>query len=126
MTTVAVAPTASSWPGLEKFNLVQDYLEKNKLLITEINNNHEIRSSEGLARNVHLIRELNNNVAKVVALYKDLSGSLEQQQSTVHTAGEMGVLASGHYELMVEVRLLSIISHRIFGDCLGYPPAMAY
>ncbi|DBA86924.1 TPA: hypothetical protein ACH3X2_000318 [Trebouxia sp. C0005] len=109
MTTVAVAPTASSWPGLEKFNLVQDYLEKNKLLITEINNNHEIRSSEGLARNVHLIRELNNNVAK-----------------QVHTAGEMGVLASGHYELMVEVRLLSIISHRIFGDCLGYPPAMAY
>lgn len=83
MTNVAVPPTASSWPGLEKFNLVQDCLEKNKLLITEINNNHEIRSSEGLARNVYLIRELNNNVAKVVALYKDLSGSLEQQQSTV-------------------------------------------
>ncbi|DBA82845.1 hypothetical protein WJX77_004290 [Trebouxia sp. C0004] len=83
MTTVAVAPTANSWPGLEKFNLVQDYLEKNKLLITEINNNHEIRSSEGLARNVHLIRELNSNVAKVVALYKELSGSLEQQQSAV-------------------------------------------
>lgn len=80
---MTTAPTASSWPGLEKFNLVQDYLEKNKLLITEINNNHEIRSSEGLARNVYLIRELNNNVAKVVALYKDLSGSLEQQQSTV-------------------------------------------
>ncbi|KAL0052333.1 hypothetical protein WJX82_000475 [Trebouxia sp. C0006] len=69
MTTVAVPPTASSWPGLEKFNLVQDYLEKNKLLITEINNNHEIRSSEGLARNVYLIRELNNNVAKTASVH---------------------------------------------------------
>lgn len=30
MTDVAAFPTASSWPGLEKFNIVQDYLEKNK------------------------------------------------------------------------------------------------
>ena len=37
-----------------------------RLLITEINTNHEIRTPDGLARNVHLIRELNSNVAKVV------------------------------------------------------------
>lgn len=36
-----------------------------RLLITEINTNHEIRAPDGLARNVHLIRELNSNVAKV-------------------------------------------------------------
>ncbi|KAL3160026.1 hypothetical protein ABBQ38_010411 [Trebouxia sp. C0009 RCD-2024] len=58
--------STNHWPGLEKFNLVQDYLEKNKLLITEINTNHEIRTPDGLARNVYLIRELNSNVAKVL------------------------------------------------------------
>lgn len=79
--SAAVSTSVTSWPGLEKFNLVQDFLEKNKLLITEINTNHEIRTPDGLARNVHLIRELNNNVAKVVDLYKELSVSLEQQHN---------------------------------------------
>lgn len=73
--------STSHWPGLEKFNVVQDYLEKNKLLITEINNNHEIRTPDGLARNVYLIRELNSNVSKVVELYKELSTSLEQHHN---------------------------------------------
>lgn len=81
MNEAAPLPTSTGWPGLEKFNLVQDFLEKNKLLITEINANHEIRTPEGLARNVHLIRELNSNVTKVVTLYKEMSTTLEQVHS---------------------------------------------
>eukprot|EP00897_Mesotaenium_endlicherianum_P008954 jgi/Mesen1/8087/ME000434S07333 len=61
------------WPGFEKFNHVQAILDHNRLLINEINNNHEERNPEGLMRNVALIRELNHNVAKVVDLYGEIS-----------------------------------------------------
>ena len=36
-----------------------------RILINEINANHEARTPEGLARNVVLIKELNSNVSKV-------------------------------------------------------------
>lgn len=36
-----------------------------RILINEINTNHGLRTPEALARNVVLIRELNNNTAKV-------------------------------------------------------------
>lgn len=62
----------------EKFNDVQDLLDHNKVLINEINQNHEERTPEALARNVLLIRELNKNVAKVVTIYKEVSGEFEQ------------------------------------------------
>ena len=39
-----------------------------RILIREINSNHEARTPEGLARNVILIRELNKNVSEVIAL----------------------------------------------------------
>ncbi|KAK9824604.1 hypothetical protein WJX72_011668 [[Myrmecia] bisecta] len=68
----------TAWPGFEKFSTVQDILDHNKILINEINANHESRLPEALARNVLLIRELNNNVAKVVELYKELSESFMQ------------------------------------------------
>ena len=37
----------------------------NRVLINEINSNHEARTPEALARNVVLIQELNSNVSKV-------------------------------------------------------------
>ena len=72
-----------------------------RILINEINSNHESRTPEALARNVVLIRELNSNLLKasgtlsavnagngltvvkraslqVVELYRDLSDSVEQ------------------------------------------------
>ena len=84
-------------------------LDLPRLLITEINTNHEIRTPDGLARNVYLIRELNSNVAKVspimsgivmkhtldmtqlcimqvVELYKELSMTLEQQHNQAGVA----------------------------------------
>lgn len=39
-----------------------------RLLINEIAANHEARAPEGLARNQLLIRELNDNVAKVMTV----------------------------------------------------------
>jgi hypothetical protein len=54
---------------------VQFLLDHNRLLINEINQNHEAKISEGLTRNVTLIRQLNSNVAKVVDLYASLSSN---------------------------------------------------
>ena len=65
--------TDSEIPGMEKFNAVKGVLETNRLLINEINRNHELRTPEALGRNVVLIRQLNTNVGKVVDLYKEIS-----------------------------------------------------
>lgn len=62
----------------DRFNDVQDLLDHNKVLLSEINHNHEERTPESLARNVFLIRELNKNVSKVVEIYKDIATEFDQ------------------------------------------------
>ncbi len=82
---------------------MQDILNKNKLLIAQIQSNHEQRTPESLAQNMVLIREvgrrsiesdcplstscipllcsccaqLNSNIGKVVKEYQDLAGHLD-------------------------------------------------
>jgi len=55
---------------------VGDLLERNKLLIGEISANHAARTPEALYRNALLIRELNGNVQRVMALYARLEAEL--------------------------------------------------
>eukprot|EP00198_Chlamydomonas_reinhardtii_P000132 XP_001689467.1 predicted protein [Chlamydomonas reinhardtii] len=62
-----------SWPGFQRLESVQEVLDRNKLLISEINRNHELRTPESLLRNVTLIRELNGNMATVVEAYRQLA-----------------------------------------------------
>lgn len=57
----------------KSFVQVQNILDQNRLLINEINQNHESKIPDNLSRNVGLIRELNNNIRRVVDLYSDLS-----------------------------------------------------
>lgn len=59
----------------KSFVQVQNILDQNRLLIQEINQNHESKIPDNLSRNVGLIRELNNNIKRVVDLYADLSSS---------------------------------------------------
>ncbi|XP_010537602.1 PREDICTED: protein ELF4-LIKE 4 isoform X2 [Tarenaya hassleriana] len=59
----------------KSFVQVQDILDQNRLLINEINQNHESKQPDNLGRNVGLIRELNNNIRRVAGLYADLSNS---------------------------------------------------
>ncbi|KAK8618703.1 hypothetical protein V6N13_132685 [Hibiscus sabdariffa] len=59
----------------KKFVQVQGILDQNRLLINEINQNHESRIPDNLSRNVGLIKELNNNIRRVLGLYADLSSS---------------------------------------------------
>lgn len=60
----------------KSFLQVQGILDQNRLLINEINLNHESKIPDNLSRNVGLIRELNNNIRRVVDLYADLSALL--------------------------------------------------
>lgn len=60
----------------KNFVQVQNILDQNRLLINEINQNHESTIPDNLTRNVGLIRELNNNIRRVVDLYADLSSSV--------------------------------------------------
>ncbi|XP_009784512.1 protein ELF4-LIKE 3-like [Nicotiana sylvestris] len=59
----------------KNFVQVQNILDQNRLLINEINQNQESKIPDNLSRNVGLIRELNNNIRRVVDLYADLSTS---------------------------------------------------
>ncbi|KAK4746996.1 hypothetical protein SAY87_026033 [Trapa incisa] len=63
------------------FLQVQSLLDQNRLLINEINQNHESRIPDNLGRNVGLIRELNNNIRRVVDLYADLSSKFMEPPS---------------------------------------------
>ncbi|CAM8983188.1 unnamed protein product [Rhodiola kirilowii] len=65
----------------KSFVRVQSILDQNRLLINEINNNHESKMADNLNRNVGLIRELNNNIRTVVDLYADLSSSFTRSNN---------------------------------------------
>nr|GEU57479.1 protein ELF4-LIKE 3 [Tanacetum cinerariifolium] len=63
----------------KSFVQVQNLLDHNRVLIDEINQNHESKVPDNLSRNVSLIRELNNNIRRVVHLYSDLSSNLSKE-----------------------------------------------
>lgn len=72
----------------------QDILDQNRLLINEINQNHESKMPDNLSRNVGLIRELNNNIRRVVDLYADLSSSFTKSREASSEGDSSGTLKS--------------------------------
>ncbi|KAH7850763.1 hypothetical protein Vadar_002648 [Vaccinium darrowii] len=76
------------------FIQVQNILDQNRLLIKEINQNHESKIPDNLSRNVGLIRELNNNIRRVVDLYSDLSASFTKSMDASSSEGDSSVLRS--------------------------------
>ncbi|XP_010541979.1 PREDICTED: protein ELF4-LIKE 3 [Tarenaya hassleriana] len=67
----------------KSFVQVQNILDQNKLLINEINKNHESKIPDNLGRNVGLIRELNNNMRRVADLYADLSNNFSKSMDAL-------------------------------------------
>lgn len=57
----------------DSFREVQSILDRNRALIQQVNENHRSKIHENMVTNVALIQEINNNVAKIVAMYSDLS-----------------------------------------------------
>ncbi|CDY49857.1 BnaA02g16060D [Brassica napus] len=78
----------------KRFVQVQYILEQNRLLINEINQNHESKQADHLGRNVRLIRELNNNIRTVASLYGDLSHSFARSVDASSEGGSTGTLKS--------------------------------
>ncbi|KAJ4833921.1 Protein ELF4-LIKE 4 [Turnera subulata] len=78
----------------KSFVQVQDILDQNRLLINEINQNHESKIPDNLTRNVGLIKELNNNIRRVVDLYADLSSSFSRSMETSSEGESSGILKS--------------------------------
>ncbi|XP_020592153.1 protein ELF4-LIKE 3-like [Phalaenopsis equestris] len=66
----------------KSFVQVQNILDHNRLLIQEINQNHESKIPDKLSRNVRLIRELNNNIKRIVDLYADISSSFTKSMES--------------------------------------------
>ncbi|KAI3840740.1 hypothetical protein MKX03_026635 [Papaver bracteatum] len=74
----------------KSFVQVQNILDQNRLLINEINQNHESKIPDNLSRNVGLIRELNNNIRRVVDLYGDLSSSFAKSMDVLSEGDSIG------------------------------------
>ncbi|KAI4370544.1 hypothetical protein MLD38_018889 [Melastoma candidum] len=55
------------------FSQVQAVLDRNRVLIRQVNENHQSKIPDNMVKNVALIQELNANISKVVSLYSDLS-----------------------------------------------------
>lgn len=76
----------------KSFVEVQSILDQNRLLISEINQNHESKIPYNLTRNVFLIKELNNNIRRVVGLYADLSSSFTKSMESSSDGDSAGTL----------------------------------
>ncbi|XP_028804977.1 protein ELF4-LIKE 4-like [Neltuma alba] len=72
----------------------QDILDQNRLLINEINQNHLSNMPQNLSRNVGLIKELNNNIRRVVDLYAALSSSCLKSREASSEGDSSGTLKS--------------------------------
>ncbi|XP_054789223.1 protein EARLY FLOWERING 4-like [Prosopis cineraria] len=55
------------------FRQVQSVLDRNRLLIQQVNENQQSRIPDNMAKNVSLIQELNGNISKVAHIYSDLN-----------------------------------------------------
>ncbi|XP_057977717.1 protein ELF4-LIKE 4 isoform X1 [Malania oleifera] len=87
----------------KNFTQVQNILDQNRVLIREIKHNHDSKMPDNLSRNVGLIRELNNNIRRVVDLYADLSSSFARSME----ASSEGELGGKHSQKRVRSGLLA-------------------
>ena len=78
----------------KSFVQVQNILDQNRVLINEINQNHESKVPDNLSRNVGLIKELNNNIRRVVDLYADLSSSFTKSMEVSSEGDSSGAVKS--------------------------------
>lgn len=65
---------AEAWEMLTaSFRRVQSVLDRNRALISQVNENHQSKVPDNIAKNVALISEINGNISKVLSIYSDLS-----------------------------------------------------
>ncbi|CAH9057664.1 unnamed protein product [Cuscuta epithymum] len=86
------------WKAFERnFEEVQSALDRNRVLIQQVNENQWSRIHENLVENVSLIQEINANICKVVSLYSGFSGNFAgafSQQNGAAADGQNGAYKS--------------------------------
>ncbi|XP_019460518.1 PREDICTED: protein ELF4-LIKE 3-like isoform X2 [Lupinus angustifolius] len=71
-----------AWNTLSRnFRQAQSVLDQNRVLIEEVNRNHESKIPDNMAKNVGLIQKINSNISKVLSIYSDLSSSFSNSVS---------------------------------------------
>lgn len=63
-------------------------LDRNRVLIQQVNENHQSKVHDNLVKNVALIQEINGNISKVVSLYSDLSANFSSVFQQERAAGD--------------------------------------
>ncbi|KAG6780544.1 hypothetical protein POTOM_013406 [Populus tomentosa] len=103
----------------KSFVQVQDILDQNRLLINEINQNHESKIPDNLTRNVGLIKELNNNIRRVVDLYADLSSNFTRSMEPSSEGESSGILKSNGKANSKRIRsgLFAVVGEVEAGNC---------
>ncbi|KAG8380139.1 hypothetical protein BUALT_Bualt07G0162500 [Buddleja alternifolia] len=96
----------------KNFVQVQTILDQNRLLINEINQNHESKIPDNLSRNVGLIKELNNNIRRVVDLYADLSNSCTKSTDASSEGESAGTMKSDVRGILVPESKVWLSSNR--------------
>lgn len=90
--TTAAAAAADPTSGevwrtfTDSFREVQSILDRNRVLIQQVNENHQSKIHDNMVKNVGLIQEINGNISKVKLLYSELSSSF----SSVLRSGQEG------------------------------------
>lgn len=86
--TTAADPTSGDvWRTFtDSFREVQSVLDRNRVLIQQVNENHQSKIHDNMVKNVGLIQEINGNISKVKMLYSELSSSF----SSVLRSGQDG------------------------------------
>ncbi|KAK7385527.1 hypothetical protein VNO78_31249 [Psophocarpus tetragonolobus] len=63
-----------AWAILSRsFRQAQTMLDENRVLIDEVNSNHESKIPDNMVKNVGLITQIHDNISKVRSIYSDLS-----------------------------------------------------
>ncbi|XP_044462720.1 protein EARLY FLOWERING 4 [Mangifera indica] len=85
-------PDSEVWSTFNhNFKQVQSVLDRNRVLIQQVNDNHQSKIPDNMVKNVALIQELNGNISKVVSLYSDMSSNFSnacRYQSNKSADGE--------------------------------------
>lgn len=55
------------------YSRAQTVLDRNRVLIQQVNQNHQSKIPDNMVKNVALIQEINQNISKVASLYSEFS-----------------------------------------------------
>jgi hypothetical protein len=81
-------PLSQLWPEVGQFQQVQDLLDRNRLLVAEISQNHQLGTHSAPKRSGPILQERNQNFAQVLQLYTYAADTLAASFDMPHLRGD--------------------------------------